>query len=45
MILESVIDRIVEQQKNRLSLRDCGLKQERIPAPQSLSSHALTRIK
>ncbi len=41
MILESVITRVVEQQKNRLMLRDSGLKRELIPATQSLSSHAL----
>src|ERR1039457_6096011 len=41
MILESIIVRIVEQQKARLSLRDSGLKRELIPATQSLSSHAL----
>lgn len=41
MILESVIARIVEQQKNRLATRDFGLKRELIPATQSLSSHAL----
>ncbi|MCX6266339.1 MAG: ATP-binding protein [Bacteroidetes bacterium] len=41
MILESVITRIVEQQKDRLLLRDIGLKRELIPATQSLSSHAL----
>jgi predicted AAA+ superfamily ATPase len=41
MILESAIARVVEQQKNRLTLRDNGLKRELIPATQSLSSHAL----
>jgi predicted AAA+ superfamily ATPase len=41
MILESVIVHVVEQQKNRLALRDIGLKRELIPATQSLSSHAL----
>jgi uncharacterized protein len=41
MILESVITHIVEQQKNRLTLRDSGQKRELIPATQSLSSHAL----
>jgi len=41
MILESVISLVVEQQKNRLMLRDSGLKRELIPDIQSLSSHAL----
>ena len=41
MILESVIARVVENQKERLSQRDSGLKRELIPATQSLSSHAL----
>jgi uncharacterized protein len=41
MILESVIARVVEQQKNRIAARDSGLKRELIPATQSLSSHAL----
>jgi len=41
MILESVIARVVDQQKNRLAIRDIGLKRELIPATQSLSSHAL----
>lgn len=41
MVLESVITRIVEQQQDRLALRDTGLKRELIPATQSLASHAL----
>ncbi len=41
MILESVIVRVLEQQKHRLSMQDSGLKRELIPATQSLSSHAL----
>lgn len=41
MVLESVIVRVVEQQKHRLLLRDSGLKRELIPATKSLSSHAL----
>lgn len=41
MILESVITHVVEQQRNRLTLRDNGLKRELIPAIQNLSSHAL----
>ena len=41
MILESVIARVIEQQKSRLMVKDSGLKRELIPATQSLSSHAL----
>jgi uncharacterized protein len=41
MILESVIARVIEQQKDRLLLRDSGLKRELVPSVQSLSSHAL----
>ena len=41
MVLESVIVHVIEQQKNRLSLRDSGLKRELVPATKSLSSHAL----
>lgn len=41
MILESVIERVVDNQKGRLSQRDSGLKRELVPATQSLSSHAL----
>lgn len=41
MILESVLSNIVEQQKQRLSVHDSGLKRELIPALQNLSSHAL----
>ena len=41
MVLESVIAHVVEQQRNRMSLRDSGLKRELIPAIKSLSSHAL----
>ena len=41
MILESVIAKIVGQQKDRIASRDGGLKRELIPAMQSLSSHAL----
>ena len=41
MILESVIEHVVEQQKLRLTTRDAGLKRELKPATKSLSSHAL----
>lgn len=41
MILESVIEYVVEQQKLRFATRDTGLKRELLPATQSLSSHAL----
>ena len=41
MILESVIEHVVEQQKLRLTTRDAGLKRELKPATRSLSSHAL----
>ncbi len=41
MILESVIARVIEQQKNRFSLIDTGLNRELVPATKSLSSHAL----
>ncbi len=41
MILESVLSKIVEQQKQRLSVHDSGLKRELMPALQYLSSHAL----
>jgi len=41
MILESVIAHVLEQQKNRIALRDSGLKRELIPDMKSLSSHAL----
>jgi uncharacterized protein len=41
MILESIISHVVEQQKNRMSSRESGLKREIIPAIRSLSSHAL----
>ncbi|MDZ4204205.1 MAG: AAA family ATPase [Bacteroidales bacterium] len=41
MILESVITRVVEQQQNRLAMRDTGLIRELVPATKSLSSHAL----
>ena len=41
MILESVIEHVVEQQKLRLTTRDTGLKRELKPATRSLSSHAL----
>ena len=41
MILESVIEHVVEQQKVRLTTQNTGLKRELIPATQSLSSHAL----
>jgi len=41
MILESVIEQVVNQQKNRLTSRDAGLKRELVPATGSLSSHAL----
>jgi uncharacterized protein len=41
MILESVIEHVVEQQKLRLTTRETGLKRELKPATRSLSSHAL----
>ena len=41
MILESVIARVIEQQKSRLMVKDSGLRRELIPATQSLSSQAL----
>jgi predicted AAA+ superfamily ATPase len=41
MILEQEIARVIEQQTNRLFLRDFGLKRDLIPATKSLSSHAL----
>jgi predicted AAA+ superfamily ATPase len=41
MILESVLEFVIEQQKNRLKTKDTGLKREFMPAIQSLSSHAL----
>ncbi|GMT46427.1 MAG: ATP-binding protein [bacterium] len=41
MILESVLSNIVEQQKQRLSVHDSGLKRELVPALQNLPSHAL----
>jgi predicted AAA+ superfamily ATPase len=41
MVLESVIEHVLEQQKLRLSTRNTGLKRELVPATQSLSSHAL----
>ena len=41
MILESILSNIVEQQKQRLSVHDSGLKRELTPALQNLSSHAL----
>lgn len=41
MILESVIAHVIEQQMNRITLRDTGLKRELIPSTQNLSSHAL----
>lgn len=41
MILESAIAKVIEQQKNRLAMRDSGLKRELILATKSLSSHAL----
>jgi len=41
MILESIIEQVIEQQKERLRSRDTGLKRELIPATKSLSSHAL----
>ena len=41
MILESVIEHVVEQQKLRLTSRDAGLKRELKSATKSLSSHAL----
>jgi len=41
MILESVIEQVVNQQKNRLTSRDAGLKRELVTATGSLSSHAL----
>lgn len=41
MILESTIERVIEQQKQRLLTRDMGLKRELIPALHSLASHVL----
>ena len=41
MILESVLSNIVEQQKQRLSMHDSGLKRELTPALQNLPSHTL----
>lgn len=41
MILESVIELVIEQQKERLRIRDAGLKRELARAKRSLSSHAL----
>jgi hypothetical protein len=41
MILESVIANVIEQQWQRLKLREVGLKRELEPATISLSSHAL----
>lgn len=41
MILESVIEQVVNQQKNRFTSRDAGLKRELVPATGSLYSHAL----
>lgn len=41
MILESTIAHVIEQQKNRFSLIDTGLKRELVPSTKSLSSHAL----
>jgi predicted AAA+ superfamily ATPase len=41
MVLESVIAQVIDQQRNRLDLREAGLKRELIPATQNLSSHAL----
>ncbi|MEI6143948.1 MAG: ATP-binding protein, partial [Mariniphaga sp.] len=41
MILESTIENLIAQQKQRLSKKDPGLQRELIPATKSLSSHAL----
>jgi uncharacterized protein len=41
MILEGIIAEVIEQQKNRISQKDTGLKRELVPATKSLSSHAL----
>ncbi len=41
MILESVINRVLKLQQDRLNQKDSGLKRELIPATHSLSSHAL----
>jgi predicted AAA+ superfamily ATPase len=41
MVLESVINYVIEQQRIRFTSRDTGLIRELIPATQSLSSHAL----
>lgn len=41
MILESVLAHVIDQQKNRFSLKDTGLTRELVPATKSLSSHAL----
>ncbi len=41
MILESVIERVIEQQKTRILKQDTGLKRELILSTKSLSSHVL----
>jgi predicted AAA+ superfamily ATPase len=41
MVLESVIERVISQQKEKFLKRDSGLKRELIPATQNLASHAL----
>ncbi len=41
MILESVLEFVIDQQKNRINTKDTGLKREFIPSILSLSSHAL----
>jgi len=41
MILESVIAHVVNQQKDRLTSRDSGLKRELVPDTKNLPSHAL----
>ena len=41
MVLESVIEHVVQQQRIRFETRHTGLKRELVPATQSLSSHAL----
>ncbi len=41
MVLESVIERVIIQQKERLSKLDIGLERELVPATNNLSSHAL----
>jgi predicted AAA+ superfamily ATPase len=41
MILESTIEHLIAQQKQRLLLRDPGLERDLVPATKSLTTHAL----